>query len=293
MQDAEYHDTHPGSRHRRLATAFELRCRLGPDHRIVVVDREAEHRFQASFLWLMMGWREPADISRPLAGLAAHGIDFRQATIEQIDAANQRVETSTKTHGVDTSNESIDYDYLVIALGAQLAADQIRGLADAGLTPYSLDGATALRDAGRRLDAGSVAIVVADLPFKCPAAPYEAALMLEAGFRANAVRSKIQIDLYTPEPQPMPVAGPDLGAALTQVLDARGIGLHTQQHLTAVDAERRRLSFAGGPSSGEAKLRPPHLRAPAPQRRPRSPIPARQRRRLDPRRPRHPRHGGG
>ena len=103
---------------------------------------------------------------------------------------------------------------------------------------------------------------MADLPFKCPAAPYEAALLLEAGFRKRGVRGQIQIELFTPEPQPMPVAGVAVGAALTQVLDDRGITLHPERRLSAVDPEHRRLRFEDGEADYDLLVYvPPHRSA--------------------------------
>jgi hypothetical protein len=55
---------------------------------------------------------------------------------------------------------------------------------------------------------GGIGGIVAAMPFKCPAAPNEAAMLLEHDCRRRGVRQDIQIDLYTPEPGPMPVADP-------------------------------------------------------------------------------------
>ncbi len=240
-----------------LVAARELRRRLDAQHRVVLVDRESEHRFQSSFLWVMMGWREPAAITRSLLTLPDRGIDFRRATVQAIDPASQTVDTDAGT---------LDYDYLVVALGAQLNDERFPGLALAGATPYSLDGATQLRHDWQHLDRGSVALVIADLPFKCPAAPYEAALLLDHGFRKRGVRSQIRIDLFTPEPQPMPVAGPAVGDALRDILQQRDIGFSPQRRLTAVDSERRRLIFDGDESGFDLLVYVPSHQPPAPIR---------------------------
>ena len=53
-----------------VATARALRKRLQRKHRVVLVDRERDHVFAPSLLWLMVGQRTPDSITRPLAGLA-------------------------------------------------------------------------------------------------------------------------------------------------------------------------------------------------------------------------------
>ncbi|MFQ5794788.1 MAG: hypothetical protein ACE5JP_07050 [Candidatus Bipolaricaulia bacterium] len=54
---------------------------------------------------------------------------------------------------------------------------------------------------------GRMVVAIAGLPFKCPAAPYEAAFLIEAYFRTRRIREQVELELFTPKPQPMPVAG--------------------------------------------------------------------------------------
>jgi len=52
-----------------IIAANELRKRLPRDHRVVLIERNPDHAFAPSFLWLMVGQRRPAQIRRPLATL--------------------------------------------------------------------------------------------------------------------------------------------------------------------------------------------------------------------------------
>jgi sulfide:quinone oxidoreductase len=47
----------------------------------------------------------------------------------------------------------------------------------------------------------------------------------------------VTIHLFTPEPQPMPVAGPALGEALQQMLKDNGVNFHPRHSLTAVNPQ--------------------------------------------------------
>lgn len=52
-----------------VIAANALRQRLGPEHRIVLIDRQGQFVFTPSLLWVMVGKRRPAQISCPLGRL--------------------------------------------------------------------------------------------------------------------------------------------------------------------------------------------------------------------------------
>jgi sulfide:quinone oxidoreductase len=238
-----------------LVAANTLRRRLDRKHRVILIDRQAKHVFTPSFLWMMLGWREPSEISRDLSRLGRKGIEVVQEEIREIDPAHRRV---------STERQEIAADYLVISLGAEGWLGGVPGLADAGHNLYDLDGTLRLRDALGRFTGGRVAVLIAGLPFKCPAAPYEAAMLIEASLRRRGLRERTQVDVYTPETLPMPVAGKALGEAIKAMVEGKGIGFHPQRKLTAVDAKRGELAFEGGATAAYDLLVvvPPH-RCPA------------------------------
>ena len=216
--------------------ANELRRLLPGEHRVTVVERNVRHAFAPSFLWVMTGDRQPQQITRDVRELVRPGVEVLQGDIRAIDTANRRVEFD---------RESLAYDYLVIALGAELAPDAIPGLAAGAHTFYTLEGATRLRTALNDVTGGSVAVVVSALPYKCPGAPHEGAMLLADFFRRHGRGNTVSVHLFTPEPQPMPVAGPALGDAVKQMLDQRGVAFHPSHKLAAVRTETRELLFDG------------------------------------------------
>jgi sulfide:quinone oxidoreductase len=221
-----------------VIAARELRRRLPRPHRIVLVDREREHLFAPSLLWLMVGQWKAASIRRPLKRLERKGIEVRIGEVERIDAASRRVTLA--------GGEALVADYLVISLGAELDPASIPGLAEAGYNFYTLPGAEACRDALRTLHAGRIVVLTAAPAYKCPAAPYEAAMLIETFCRKRGLRDAVQIDVYAAEPAPMGVAGPEVSAAVKQLLAAKGIPYHPEHQVTAVDGPNRRLTFANG-----------------------------------------------
>jgi sulfide:quinone oxidoreductase len=237
-----------------VVSAVELRKKLPKQHRIMLIDREEWHVFAPSFLWLMIGQRTAKKISRPLDRLRKKGIDVVRGEVERIEPVERRV---------TVNGESITADYLIISLGAELSTETIPGLAKAGHNFYTLEGAEGLRDALDQFRSGKLAVLTAAPAYKCPAAPYEAAMLLESYCRKRKIREQVQIDFYAAEPGPMGVAGKEISAAVRQMVEDKGIGFHPEQQVTQVDPDDRRMTFADGAQADFDVLAyvPPH-RAP-------------------------------
>jgi len=220
-----------------VVAANHLRSRLGTEHEVMLFDRDTHHRFQASFLWVMTGKRAPEAVCRPLSRLERKGIKYVNASVEGVDAAAGRLTAGGKHYG---------YDYLVLAPGAELAPEAVPGLAEISLTPYDLDGAVALRDELRAFRGGRIIVLVVGMPYKCPAAPYEAALQIEWMLARSGARARTDIAVYSWEPQPMPVAGKEMGDAVKSMLAAKDIAFLPQKKVAEIDAGGREVAFEDG-----------------------------------------------
>src|SRR3989304_5633812 len=183
-----------------LVVANRLRKALTKDNDIVLIDKEKNHLFNPSLLWFMVGWRKEEKIQKPLSLLQRKGIKFINTLVQKIDFENRTV---------FTSQGDVSFDYLVIALGASTFPEEIPGFLEDAYNLYDLSGAKKIRKAVENFDKGRIVILISSTPFKCPAAPYEAALILSAYFTMR--RRDVEIEVVTPEPLPMPVAGPEGG----------------------------------------------------------------------------------
>jgi sulfide:quinone oxidoreductase len=85
-------------------------------------------------------------------------------------------------------------------------------------------------------------------------------MLIASLMRQRGLGDKTDVHLFTPEPQPMPVAGPELGHAVVEMLTARGVVYHPLHALVAVEPGERRLRFADRDASGYDLLVviPPH-----------------------------------
>ncbi|MDG6898679.1 MAG: NAD(P)/FAD-dependent oxidoreductase, partial [Nitrososphaerota archaeon] len=219
-----------------ITAAAKLSKELAGRAEVTLIEKEGTHHFQPSYTWVMMGWRTPDPISRPLSRLKARNLKVRQEEVLAIEPAERRVRTSA---GV------LPYDYLLIALGAELDPHAIEGFADAAHHPYDLAGAIRLGEALREFKGGKVAVGISRLPFKCPAAPYETALLMDYSFRRKGIRDRVEMEFFTPEPWPTPAAGEGIGKAIEGMLKERDIPLSTKVGMESIDTESRIVHFKG------------------------------------------------
>jgi sulfide:quinone oxidoreductase len=239
-----------------LTAAHHLRGLLPPHHRILVIERSATFSLGVSNLGLMTGERESVDqIQRDMARLKRPGIEWIHAEVQGVDPEARTVETDAGTFAGD---------YLVLALGAELVPESIEGFAESAFNLYEPDGAAALHSRLERFDGGRIVVLVAGAPFRCPAAPYEAAMLVEAWARENGVRDRVEIDLYTPEAIPMAVAGPAVGQGLCALMDQRRISYHFNHQVTGIDKASGTVRFEQGDASFDLLIGIPPHRAPEP-----------------------------
>jgi sulfide:quinone oxidoreductase len=234
-----------------LVTVNELRKQLPQPHRVVVIERSTTHLFYPSLLWLMIGQRKPQAISRQLDTLTQKGIEVVQGEITAL---------APETHTIKVDGQQFTGDYLVVSLGAELAPEMVPGLSQAGYNLYTLEGMQNLYQAASEFKAGKLALVVASIPYKCPAAPYEAAMLLEYYIRKRKIRDQVNFDLYAGEPGPMGVAGPEVSAAVREMVEKKDIHYYPDQYITRVDPQAHQLHFASDLTTSYDLLAfvPPH-----------------------------------
>ena len=217
-----------------LVAANKLRKELASEHQVILVDRKTRHEFNPSFFWVLTGKREVSKICRNFQLLEKKGIQYLNAQVQDVDVKNKQVKTSLK---------NISYDFLVIALGAELAPESVPGLSESGHNLYEVEEIPKLADSLKCFTGGTLMILVSKLPFKCPAAPYEAALLTDYLLRQKGIRDKIEIKLFTPEGIPMKVAGPEIGEAVKEMLRKRDIAFNPNYELTSIDPKKKEVQF--------------------------------------------------
>ena len=235
-----------------LTVCNELRRRLPPEHRITVIDNKNHFVMGLSKLWIMDGRRKPGAEGRgDLTKLSAKGISFLNEEILAIDVRERRVKTKS---------EELSADYIIVALGAHLNPEGIPGFEAAALNLYDLESVSKVHEKLQEFKKGKITILISRTPFKCPPAPYEAAMLIDSLLRNRNLRKNVELSIYTPEPQPMPIAGKEVGNQIKQLLQEREIRYFPNHKINQIDAISRNLKFDQGESRFDLLIAvPPHV----------------------------------
>jgi sulfide:quinone oxidoreductase len=203
---------------------------------ITVVDRDDRHLYQPGLLFVPFGLANPRRLVRSRRAQLPAGVEFRLADVESVETDRSRVCLS--------GGETLPYDVLVIATGASLMPEETEGLTGPGwqervFTFYTLDGATALRDALGSFDAGRLVVNMVDLPVKCPVAPLEFCFLADWHFRRRGIRDRVQIEYVTSLDGAFTKA--TCNRELSGLLADKGIGVITEFNAGQVDGDAGRL----------------------------------------------------
>ena len=183
-------------------------------------------------------WYRPLSVAEPFelgeahryelsALAAAAGASFTLGRLEGVDAAGHRARTSVG---------DVPYDILLVAIGAVPTvaipgALTFRGPADSAKMSSLLEELTA--GVARRLVFAAPTGAVWSLPL------YELALMTAAHLGARGIQ-RVDLSLVTPEDEPLQLFGPAASDSVGQLLEERGIEVHTGTSPAAfVDGELR------------------------------------------------------
>ena len=206
-----------------IAAAVALRAELPESDEVLLVDRRDDFAMGLRKTWAILGISPIAYGTRSLASLAGRGISVMQGTVERIDPANRAATVDGAT---------LEADALVVALGAETSMEAVPGLAEHGHNAWDrwhLDSVHAAVDAFRN---GRVVVGIFGMPYPCPPAPYELALLLSDRFDARSIDA--QLTVFAPMPIVLPILGAATCAALDARLEERGIPFLGSHVATAV-----------------------------------------------------------
>ena len=176
--------------------AYEIHHALKDKARVTVINKGTDYWFVPSNPWVAVGWREPEEIRVQLPPIMEKlGIEFIAAGARKVDPENNRIELN--------DGATVEYDYLIVATGPELAFDEIEGFGPDRNTVSICETSHAVQARAKfeELCANPRPIVVgAAQGASCYGPAYEMAMLLDTELRRRQVRDKIPMTFVTPEP---------------------------------------------------------------------------------------------
>jgi len=238
-----------------LASANLLRKSLQKEEcQITVIDKNQYFMMGLVNLWILNGTRRLDNSQVALKKLEPKGIKFLNDEIIRIDPSENSVTTKT-------NHNKLQYDYLIIALGAELVPKRINGFENNGscFNIYDAQQVPSLREKILSLTSGRIVICIADIPYKCPPAPYEASLLINDILIKNETRDSIDLNIYVPTPISLPVAGANMSQDVVNLLNDNHINFHPLHKIKKV-LDKKTIEFENGSKTSYdvLVLIPPH-----------------------------------
>lgn len=219
----------------RLARRFRRDLAAGRTS-ITVVDQDNRHVYQPGLLFLPFGMYTPEQVIRPRTPQLRPGITYLQQPIDRVEAELDVVRLA--------DGRPLSYDLLIVATGTRVLPEETEGMTGPGWRQkvfdfYTVEGATALRDALAKFPGGRLVVNVVDMPIKCPVAPLEFAFLADWFFSTRGIRDKVEITYVTPLDDAF--TKPTCNRELAHLFKGKRIRLETEFNTGRVDGEAGRL----------------------------------------------------
>ena len=177
--------------------AYEMKEKVGSTANVTVINEGSIYSFVPSNPWVAVGWRDRDDISVDLEPVfSRRDIALKPQGAKKVHPEENRIELN--------DGEMVDYDYLVIATGPDLAFDEIEGLGPHGGHTQSVCHVTHAEQAAAAFDefvkSPGPIIVGAAQGASCFGPAYEFALILDTELKRRKIRHKVPMTFVTPEP---------------------------------------------------------------------------------------------
>jgi len=179
-----------------VPAAYELRKKLGAEHRVTLIGSSPYFEFTPSNPWIAVGWRRPEQTRVAMQEpLATKGIEWIAEPVAAIDAPGNTLRLR--------DGRELAYDYLVIATGPRLAFEEVPGLGPGGFTQSVCTHEHALRAWEQYQefvkDPGPIVVGAAG-GASCFGPAYEFAMILDADLRKRKLRDRVPMTFVTSEP---------------------------------------------------------------------------------------------
>jgi len=202
-----------GARFGGLTAAYTLKRLVGKAATIKVINKSRFSYFRPALPHVAVNYMDVDQLKIDLAqALPEKGIQFQEGEVLKIDARNNEVIYRTPT-GSEVEEE---YDYVIVAIGAHLATELIKGWDKYGYSVCEPEYALKLRERLMTFQGGNIAIgsgffyqgknplpnvpknFVPNADAACEGPVFEMSLMLSGYFKKRGVWNKTKITVFSP-----------------------------------------------------------------------------------------------
>ncbi len=179
-----------------IPMAYELKNLINESHEITLINNGEQFNFVPSNPWVMVNWRERSDVEfRITEYIEKAGIKFITTGLKKL--------YPDQNHLLLNDDSQINYDYLILATGPELAFDEIPGIGPDYFT-HSVCTAqhaeTASKAWAKLLKNPAPAVVGAAQGASCFGPAYETALIMDTDLRKQGIREQVPLTFITSEP---------------------------------------------------------------------------------------------
>lgn len=212
-----------------IGTAVALRRQIDASQlEIVLIDRRDDFVMGLRKTWAALGMGSLDEGRRSLRDIG--GVRLEIGEISNVNGAHR---------AVDVNGRRYEGEALVLALGASQQLDAVPGMSEFGINAWDRSGAETAWSRLKRLTDGRLVIGIFGLPYTCPPAPFELALLCR-----DRLPPSVDVAVFSPAPLALPVVGAAESAKVERLLSDHRIEFLPGRQATGVS--ERSVGFADG-----------------------------------------------
>jgi len=220
-----------------ISSAAKLR-RERPDWSISIVEPSENHYYQPLWTLVGAGLAEKESTRRDTSSLIPEGVKWIKSKVKSFNPSENSL--------VLENEETLNYDYLIVASGIQLNWDAVEGLQEAvgknGVcSNYSWETVESTFESIKNTAYGNALFTQPNTPIKCGGAPQKIMYLAEEYFRDHGVRKNINVEFMS--------AGASIFGvekyrhALQKVVKRKGINESYHMNLVKIDGAKKIATF--------------------------------------------------
>ncbi len=199
---------------------------------ITLIEPKDLNYYEPEYLFWVFKEKKISKFAKPIYSVLSKKVNWLHASATKIDDTKKMIELS--------NGETIHYDYLVIATGASMEEEKIGTYGKNGLYHFYLPSASLqLQEGLKNFQGGTIVISPSTVPYKCPPAIPEFALLLDNYLKSKNIRDKTTIKYLYPLMRPYPTPG--VADKVAELFEKRGIEFVEFFNYESVDVENKKV----------------------------------------------------